>query len=380
MHSVVALTIAAVAAAVALSPAEPPPLLGDQPQALAASARTVNCRNNAQDATLINRRIGNSKVGDEIIFNGPCLVDQTIKLLGNRSYRGTSRTGTVITQAPGANLDAIFASDGYLDNTTTTGEPIALRSLSIDANAAANPGGHDSIVLRSWQSVVEDIQISDSPRFGIRLTSLSANGTEITNTQVNGRISGNQINDSGQVGIYVEDPGNHVTDWQLKDNYVAGTGADGIVLDNAAGWLINGNHIYGVDGDTALYANRLFGSSIADNYIEDFGTVGIVARVQGDAASTITSNRIFKFNDGGGTFLLVEGNYGNAKAVVNSNTIRGNGEGVGLDYEQGNAQSLEVVSSGNLVTDVTTDRIVGPGVILNPGTLVASTLKATSGI
>jgi hypothetical protein len=39
-----------------------------------------------------------------------------------------------------------------------------------------------------------------------------------------------------------------------------------------------------------------------------------------------------------------------------------------------------VVSSGNLVSDVTTDRVVGDGVILNPGTLVASSVKTTTGI
>jgi hypothetical protein len=378
VHSLLALTIAAAVATGGLAIAEPPPVVGVQSSS--AASRTVNCNNNKRDSDLINRKIANSKTGDEIIFSGQCLITQTIKLLGNRAYRGTSRTGTVFTEAPGANLDAVFASDGYLDNTTTTGEPIALRSLSIDANADENPTGHDSIVIRSWQSIVEDIQVSDSPRFGVRLTSLSQNGTEITNTEVNGRISSMQINDSGVSGVKVEDPGNHVTDWQLKDNYIAGTGGRGVDMDNVAGWIINGNHIYGVDGDIALYANRMYGSSVGDNYIEDFGTIGVEIKVQGGAASTITTNRIFKNNGGSGTFLLVKGNYGDAKAVVNSNTIRGNGEGIGLDYEKGNANSLEVVSSGNLVSDVTTDRIVGDGVILNPGTLVAASVKTTTGI
>jgi Right handed beta helix region len=380
VHSAVALTIAAVAATVGLSSAAEPPPIAASPQALPAASRTLTCTNTRLDSDLINARIRTSKVGDEIIFSGQCLITKTIKLLGNRAYRGTSRTGTVFTEAAGANLDAVFASDGYLDNTTTTGEPIELHSLSIDANAAANPTGHDSVVLRSWQSVVEDIQISNSPRHGIRLTSLSQNGTEITNTEVNGRISGNQINDSGGSGLKVEDPGNHVTDWQFSDNYVAGTGQNGVDMDNVAGWMITGNHIYGVDGWNALHANRMYGSSIENNYIEDFGGVGLEARVQGGAASTITTNRIFKNNGGSGTFVLVQANYGDAKVVVNSNTIRGNGEGIGLDYEKGSANSLEVVSSGNLVSDVTTDRIVGDGVILNPGTLVATTLKATNGI
>jgi hypothetical protein len=140
-------------------------------------------------------------------------------------------------------------------------------------------------------------------------------------------------------------------------------------MDNAAGWMINSNHIYDVDGAHALYANRLYGSSIGDNYIEDFGTVGVLARVQGGAASTITGNRIFQNAGRGGTFLQVLGNYGNAKAAVNSNTIRGRGLGIGLDYQRGSATNLEVTSNGNLVSEVEVERQVGEGVTINPGTL-----------
>jgi hypothetical protein len=57
--------------------------------------------------------------------------------------------------------------------------------------------------------------------------------------------------------------------------------------------------------------------------------------------------------------------------AVTGNAIRGNGEGIGLDYQRGSAESLEVVSTGNLVSDVTTQRQIGEGVILNPGMRVA---------
>jgi hypothetical protein len=180
----------------------------------------------------------------------------------------------------------------------------------------------------------------------------------------------------GGSGLFVEDTGNSVTDWQLEDNYIAGTGGDGIAMDNAAGWMLNGNHIYGVDGDSALYANRLYGSSISDNYIEDFGTTGVLATVQGGASSTITNNRIFQDAGRGGTFLQVLGNYGHAKAAITGNTIRGRGLGIGLDYQRGSATSLEVTSNGNLVTDVEIDRQVGEGVTVNPGVLTSASPDA----
>jgi Right handed beta helix region len=331
--------------------------------------RVISCGNDTNDSRLISQTLASSQPGDAIVFDGTCLVTETIPLLGNRSYRGRSRTGTVIQQADGANLPAVFASDSYLDDSPTTGLATSLRTMTIKANSAANPDAGDAVVLRSWQTFLEDVQISDARRHAIRLTNLSANGTPLTNTQVNGRIAENQINRSGGSGLFVEDTGNSVTDWQLEDNYIAGTGGDGIAMDNAAGWMINGNHLYDVDGNSALYANRLYGSSISDNYIEDFGTTGIVARVQGGAASTIIGNRIFQNAGRGGTFLQVLGNYGNAKAAVNSNTIRGRGLGIGLDYQRGGADSLEVTSNGNLVSEVEVDRQVGEGVILNPGVL-----------
>jgi hypothetical protein len=327
----------------------------------------VACKNNVRDSALIDRTLRRSAEGDEIVFDGTCLVSETIPLLSNRQYRGRSRTGTVIQQADGANLDAIFASDSYLDNSPTTGLSTALRSMTIKANSEGNPDAHDAVVLRSWQTVLEDVQISDATRHGVRLTNLSADGTPLENTQVNGRIAQMQINRSGGNGIFVEDTGNSVTDWHLQDSYIASTGAEGIRMQNAAGWMIRGNHIYGVDGGPALWAERLYGSSISDNYIEDFVDAGILATVQGGAATTISNNRIFQDDERAGTFLHVEGNYGDAKASVTGNTIRGDGVGVGLNYQKGGADSLEVVSTGNLVTEVTTEREVGEGVTVSEG-------------
>jgi len=361
--------LAAATAVAALGTVEPAP--AEPPELQILAERVINCRNNEHiDSRLIAATLARSAEGDAIVFDGTCLVTETIPLLGKRAYSGRSRTGTVIRQADGANLPAIFASDSYLENRPDTGSPTSLRTMTIEANSAGNPNAADAVVLRSWQTFVEDMEIEDARRHAIRLTNLSADGTELsTSTQVNGRIAENQINDSGGSGLFVEDTGNACTDWQLEDNYIAGTGGDGIAMDNAAGWLINGNHIYDVEGDSALYANRLYGSSISDNYIEDFGTTGVVARVQGGAASTITGNRIFQNAGRGGTFLQVLGNYGDAKAAVNSNTIRGRGLGIGLDYQRGSADSLEVTSIGNLVTEVEVDRQVGEGVIINPGTL-----------
>jgi hypothetical protein len=192
--------------------------------------------NRPGDATRINAVIAASPEGAEILIRGACLIDEPIRLLGNRSYRGESRTGTVLKQADGAGLVALMASSVFLDNKPWTGSPVSIRHLQLDGNRQGNPGSATAgLVLRSWLRVVEDVHVRDTGSDGLRLTNLSADGTGLKTTQVNGRIANCFIERSGRHGIFVEDTQNAVTDWILTDNRIASSGVDGIHLDNAAG-------------------------------------------------------------------------------------------------------------------------------------------------
>lgn len=326
----------------------------------------LRCFNDTRDDERINAALSGSAPGGEVALTGTCLIDGTVRLVGERTLRGSSRGGAIVKQAPGANLDAMLASDSYLDDVPWTGDPVTLRSLTLMAERSTNPGAGDALVLRSWQSVVEDVAVRDANRHGIRVTNLSSNGVALQNSQVNGRIVGSHVENSGGRGVHVEDTGNSITDWQLLDNWIGDSGTDGIGLDNAAGWSVRGNHVYGV-GRVALWADRVFGSSITDNYVEDFGESGIRLSIQGEAASTVSGNRVFDFSGGTGTFLETRVNYGTGNLAVVGNTLRGNGTGVGLDYQRGPGVGLVVSSAGNLVTGVTTPRRVGSGVTVTAG-------------
>ncbi|MCS7479662.1 hypothetical protein ACFFQW_19855 [Umezawaea endophytica] len=70
----------------------------------------VECTNTVSDDERLNAAIDGSPVGAEITISGLCSINNTIRLLGDRSYRGTSRTGTVIRQADGTNLAALVAT------------------------------------------------------------------------------------------------------------------------------------------------------------------------------------------------------------------------------------------------------------------------------
>jgi len=341
------------------------------PQRAQAATITTTCNNTGTDAATLTTAINASSAGDEIVIEGTCLITSTVKLKGDRSYRGNSQSATVLKQGNSANLAAVLAADSYLDNTAYSGAPISIRNLTVDGNAANNTAATNGIIVRSWQTTIDSVRIKDVDNDGILLSEVAANGTThftAGSTMVNGTISNSMIDNAGGHGVNVADTGNVITDWTLSGNWIGYVAHDAIHLDNAAGWMIHNNHIYGVK-ETAVYANRMFGTSISDNYIEDFGGTttagtyyGINVTMQGDVASTISGNRVFGYNvneaNVGSTYRYIgvtNVNYGSAYLAVTDNTIKGanTNRGTGLYYSRGGgSNTLTVVTNSNQVSNV----------------------------
>ena len=288
-----------------------------------------------------------------------CLLTHGVTLLPDRAYTGGSTAGTVLRQD--ARMAAVLASSSYVGNDSATGGPLAIRDLTVDCNGT---GQTDGIILVNWLVDVEQVRVRDCGGSGIVDSSVTADGSAITNTSVNSRFQDNFISGSGRYGFYVHDPRNAVTDGYLVDNQIATSGADAVHLDNAAGWTVTGNNIYGV-GENAIYANRLYGTAIAENYIEDFGNgqrsgtwYGIEATAQGGIGSTITGNRVFCHCGGSGAAThvsigITKVNSGTSYLAVSGNVIIGAGTGVGLLLSAG-ANRLMVGLSGNEIVGVRT--------------------------
>jgi hypothetical protein len=354
--------------------------------AIALTAQVnVTCTNTTEDTGKLKTAIENSHFGDLIQIHGTCLVDATIVLLGDRTYQGDSRTGTVIRQASGANLPAVLASDSWNDtcehndNCEYTGDPIRIAHLTIDGNRSANSGSN-ALVIRSWLTTIEDLQIENAPADGIQITNLNKDGVTLKNTQVNGHISNVFVTNSGDNGIHVVDTGNSVTDWSLLDSWVANSGQSAIYMDNAAGWSVRGNHVYGIP-EHAIYAKRCYATSIDQNYIEEFGGkggdntwFGIACTLNGGAASVISGNKVFMFaqEPASSNFVFIgvpQVNYGTGIVNVVNNTILGaNGpQDIGLSYRINGGSGLNALSSNNNVQAVHEPRAVGAGVKLVDG-------------
>jgi parallel beta-helix repeat protein len=356
------------------------------PATMLAATVSITC-GGTSDGAAINTAITGSNPGDTIQFHGTCVTNQTIVLLGKRNYYGDSRNTTTIQQAAGSNLAALLASDSWVNNTSTAGDPIRIAHLNLDGNSAAN-SGTSVLVLRSWLSHIEDLAVQNAAVDGILIPSASSGGTQlagttmpgVNGTEVNSVIDKVWVNHSGANGIHVVDSGDAITDWFLLDSAIQDSGASAIYLGNAAGWMVRGNHVYGVQNNGIL-ASRCYGTTIEGNYIEQFGTAGgtgntwygIIASLAQNAASVISGNKIFMFqgvaNSANLLYLDVTGHDGADQATVSDNTIFGHNGSTetGLTYTLGSGTSIYIASTGNSVQNVATPITVGTGVTKDAG-------------
>ncbi|MEV0348302.1 hypothetical protein AB0H88_21220 [Nonomuraea sp. NPDC050680] len=386
----IALTLAASGSAVVIQPLASAPAI--------AARVSATCVNTAADARTIQAAIDASKEGDEVVFKGPCLINRTITLRGRRTYRGDAKAGTVIKQADGANLPAMLASESWVTDQAYSSDPVRIERLTLDGNRDHNTGTV-GLMLRSWDSRIYDVDILGTPSDGIRVSNPSKNGTRLRNTMVNSVISDVYIERAGGSGLKVVDPGNAVTDWTFQRSWIGFSGESGVDAENSAGWTFSDLHLYATPKN-AIDAHRCFGTSIHNNYIEDFGTkatarqtyYGIRCDLQGEAGTTISNNLIHKFGprpavtqpantrqygkapapqqDPSFVYLALDSvNYGTGHATVTGNSILGHGtrRETGLLFRRGRGNGLSIASTGNLVDNVGIPRSIGSGVRVTGG-------------
>ena len=339
-----------------------------------AGSTGVTCHDDASDAARIQAAIDASSPGTIIqIGGGTCLLTRGLVLTGNRTYAGASTTGTVLKQA--SPMGYVLASSDYTGNSTTTGDPLQIRDLTV---ACSGTGDTDGIVILNWRVDVQQVDVHDCGGSGIVDTSVPVDGKPITNTSVNSRFDSDFVSNSGQYGFAVIDPVNAVTDGFFTDNQVADSGADGVYLQNAEGWNITGNHLYG-DGGNGIDARRLYATTIGSNYIEDFGTgrqsgtwYGINGTAQDGPGSVFLGNKVFNGGEQAGAryvYIAVTAvNSGTGHLSVYANVIRTVARADKAFYFSGAPHQLVVASAANQVSGPGAVRTVGGGVTITPGT------------
>jgi hypothetical protein len=327
---------------------------------IVSPASHVSCSNSPSDAGRIQHTIDVSKAGAVIEISGTCFLTRGITLLGHRNYTGDGRTVTVLQQA--ADMAYVMASATFVNNNSTTGSPLTIQQLTI---ACSGRGQTDGMVILNWQADVHDVNVSNCGGSGIVDTSQTSDGRTITNTSVNSWFVDNSISGSGDNGFRVIDNGNAVTDGYLVDNQISSSRGSAIEMANVAGWRISGNHLYN-DMTNGIIMQRMYGTTISGNYIEDFASrqtagtwYGIAGSVQNGNGSTIYGNNVF--NDAGESgharhvyIAIIGTNAGTGHVSVTGNVITGASKSdIALSFN-GAGHNLIVALSGNVVSNVGT--------------------------
>jgi hypothetical protein len=319
----------------------------------------VHCADSVQDATTLDDAIAASQPGDEIFISGlagTCKLVEPVTLLGDRSYVGASESGVTLL-ADRAGMPYVLASAA---TGRRVGDPFTLRDLTIDCAGRSAVG----LLVRSWHVDVENTAVESCASAGVDDMTPPA-----TSTSVNSTFRGLVLQRCG----YGFESGAGVTDGYLVDSWVVGATRAGIEVEDAAGWEIEGNHVYDysrsypVAGD-AIDVRMMYATTVADNYVEDFGggrspADGIHTSAQNGWGSVISGNKVFsRRGDRAGEFISVWGLSGSAHVVVTGNEVMGSGAGTGLAYHR-NGNRLLVTSTGNQVAGVASPRFASAGTL-----------------
>lgn len=320
-----------------------------------------------------------SASGSAVFFpNGVYIVSSTITIPGNTAVIGCgdSDGGTIIRVKTGTALTTpVLAAADWYNNSTTCGNPVAIRDIMIDGNSATSGANAHGLVLMNYYSIVERVYITTVAGDGFRFSAFARNGTHITNTCVEMKIHKLEVRNASQTGIHVKDDGttiNSCTDGFLEDCIVDTSGQYGIYVEMGPGWYITGNHVYGTGLD-AIHVSRCYGTRVIGNYIDGFGS-GTNTYISGigmdclDSRGSICMGNMIGFDGSTATGpfqgIQIFGS-GSARTVVivtNNLIYGGNQSGsLGLVYQAQGSQighPFIVYSSNNDVNNVVTTSFV----------------------
>ena len=229
------------------------------------TAAIQNALNAMPSGSMLSFPVGVYIVTASLLFPG------NIRIVG----AGDSNSGTVIKVKTGTSLTTpVLCSKDWYNNSTTCGNPVEISDIQINGNSAmSGTSAHGLVAMNFWSSF-DRISINNVTGDGFLFTAHSQNGTHISNTCVEAKISRIQVRTCGGDGVHIRDSGsggNACTDGFLRDCLITNTGATGINLEMAPGWIVEGNHIYGTTID-AIQLSKCYATRCIGNYVDGFGS------------------------------------------------------------------------------------------------------------
>lgn len=304
--------------------------------------------NATDDTTALQNALNAAANGIFIWPAGIYLVTASLLYPGNIKIigAGDSSNGTIIRVKTGTALTTpVLCAAGWYNNSTTCDSPVEISDIQIDGNSATSGANAHGLAAMNYWSSFDRISINNVAGNGLLFTAHTQNGTHISNTCVEPKIGRVQIRTCGGHGIYVYDGGSPLsscTDGWLEDCIVTNAGARGVNLDQAAGWLITGNHIYGTVKD-AIFADKCYATRVIGNYIDGFGSgsstyiAGINMNcIDGRGSSCIGNHIGFEGGSATGPYygISINGNGSNTTTCVcTGNTVIGGSQSGSIAYD-----------------------------------------------
>jgi hypothetical protein len=249
------------------------------------------------------------------------------------------RTTTI--QLPNGANTWIFASSGYVNNTNSADQFIRIENCTIDGNKTNNTSSPGLVVLKTYEAVVRDNVIQNSPGVGLLYTAVAQNGTTLnTNGLGNNRVEDNLFANNVDSGIYGKDQNaNQLGDLWVSRNQFGANATSGthcqLHSERSANFHVTDNQFY-----SSPNCNVFLNSAGADKLTgNDFDS----------SADTAASGTIYDVE------LVTPGGSGNiSDCAVAGNTFRNAGSSIGsatalnqLEISQNNINGRPCAVSGN---------------------------------
>lgn len=311
--------------------------------------------NNAKNYGAIGDGVTDSTIGLQAALNaghdcfipaGVYIISSSLTYPGNMKIKGAGDMdgGTVIKVKTGTALTTpVLCSSAWFSNSATAGNPVEISDIKIDGNSATSGANAHGFVAMNFWSSFDRMTITNVAGAGFLFTASSQNGTHISNTCVEAKIRRIQVRTCGGHGISIVDsatPLTSCTDGFIEDCLITGAGIRAINVNRSAGWLIQGNHVYGSVTD-AIKLDGCYATRVIGNYIDGFGSggssfiAGILMNILDGRGSCCIGNHI-GFEASAATSLFginINGNgSGDAVAICMGNTVKGGSQSGSKGY------------------------------------------------
>ncbi len=325
--------------------------------------------------------------GGGIVFFpiGTYLVDE-ILVYPKITYLGVFERyfGSILKLESGASGAGVLVSSAWRGNSATTSDPFIVRNLMIDGNSVA---GKNGIIILNHNTLIDNVHVTGCGNNGIENRCTTANATEITGTQVEVRIQNSRIRDCGGHGFWSEGgaASSITTDGFFVNNIVDTITGNGVYIQNAAGWHIAGNHLYGIQ-KSGIVAEVCWATRITDNQVESYASstthavyYGIYALCYG-LGTSITHNHIWN-NDAhsGGTAprnMAAAASTGQTPVVtISDNEVYGNALDTGFYVDKGAGTAFLGSYHHNTAVNCLTAETVDPALLAQTAPTMTTTQR-----